>query len=76
MKKLENNTGNLENIWSTINDVLGRNRSGKKSMQLVIDAEIITDDRIITESFNEYYSNIGGRLANKFPRNNEEDYFQ
>ena len=73
--KLENNTGNRKNMWSTINDVLGRNRSGKKSMQFVIDGEIFTDERIIGKSFNEYFSNIGERLANKIPRNNEEDYF-
>ena len=34
-------------MWSTINDVLGRNHSSKKSKQFVIDGEIITDDRII-----------------------------
>ena len=63
-------------MWSTINDVLGRNRSGKKSMLFVIDGVIITDDRIIAESFNGYFSNIGGKLANKIPRSNEEHYFQ
>ena len=61
---------------STINYVLGRNRSGRKSNQFLIDEEIVTDDRLIVESFNEYFSNIGGRLANYIPSINEEDYFQ
>ena len=41
-------------------------------MQFVIDGK----NRLIAESFEEYFSNMGERLANKIPRNNEEDYFQ
>ena len=48
----------------------------KKSIQFVIDGETITDNGLIAVSFSEYFSNIGGRLANKVPRNNKEDYFQ
>ena len=38
----------------------------------------LTHDRdpIMAESVNEYFSNIGGRLANEIPRNNEKDYLQ
>ena len=35
--------------------VLGRNRSGKQSMSFVIYREVITDDRIIAESFHRMF---------------------
>ena len=61
-------------MWSAINYVLGRNRSGRKSNQFLIDEEIVTDDRLIVESFNEYFSNIGGRLANYIPSINKYQF--
>ena len=52
--------------WKLINELLGKNNKANNIAQLKTDDTIITDDRMIAESFNDYFVNIGAKLANEF----------
>ena len=49
----------LKKSWSLINILLGRKRKLNNVKQLIIDDTIISDDKLIAESFNEYFINVG-----------------
>ena len=55
--------------WKLINELLGKNNKANNIAQLKIDNTIITDGRMIAESFNDYFVNIGAKLANEIENN-------
>ena len=55
--------------WKLINELLGKNNRANNVAQLKTDDIIITNDRKIAESFNDYFVNIGAKLANEIENN-------
>ena len=49
----------VKKSWSLISTLLGRKRKLSNVKQLIIDDTIISDDKLIVESFNQYFINIG-----------------
>ena len=49
----------VKKIWSLMNTLLGRKQKLSSIKQLIIDDTIISDDKFIAESFNEYFINVG-----------------
>ena len=49
----------VKKSWSLINTLLGRKQKLSNVKQLTIDDTIISDDKLIAESFNEYFINVG-----------------
>ena len=68
--KIENcsHSKDVKKSWSLINTLLGRKQKMSNVKQLIIDDTIISDDKLIAESFNEYFSNVGITL--ELNRNN------
>ena len=52
--------------WKLINDLLGKNRKSNNISQLKIDdVTTISDDKLLAETFNEFFVNIGTTLASE-----------
>ena len=59
---LKENAGNTKGTWKILNDLLGkRQKSGPTSF--IFKGESISDSNLIAKGFNDYFSNIGSKLA-------------
>ena len=52
-----------KNGWAWINTLLGRKRKNANINELIINDKVISDDKIMAETFNEYFINIGMKMA-------------
>jgi hypothetical protein len=64
VNKFANNKNNGKKIWSTINDLLGRNKCSKINMIELEDNEI-SDQKEIAKNFNEYFTSIAKKTQDK-----------
>ena len=56
------------NTWKLINNIIGRKQGGDSiSAVFKIDNVEVTDSKIITQKFCEYFSNIGRKYASEIP---------
>ena len=72
------NLSNSKKIWKGINGILHRYKCISKTILLNINGKIITDQKIISNSFNQYFVNVADNLANKMPNKNTkfQDYLK
>ena len=55
-------------VWTGISSILSVTcKSSIQSISLNIDNEIITNDEIISNHFNKFFSSVAGNLAKKIP---------
>ena len=54
---------NVKKSWSLINAISGRKRKSPSIKELLINDTIVSDDKVIAESFNDFFTNIGINLA-------------
>ena len=72
---LKGHQNNSKNLWKTFGRILNKNKHKHNSISsLNIDGNSVTDPQLITESFNNFFSQIGENLASKFSRDNNTDY--
>ena len=55
----------IKKTWSFINNSLNRNKKKNNSTEFNVNDQTITDENHITEEFNNYFINIGNKLAEK-----------
>lgn len=65
---LLNNTTHSK-IWKNINTILGKTKSTQK-LTLSVNGDSTSDSKIICETFNEYFSSVGPKLAEKITPTN------
>ncbi|CAB4022158.1 Hypothetical predicted protein, partial [Paramuricea clavata] len=58
--------------WKLINNLLGKNNKSNNISQLKVEDVIISDDIKIAESFNDFFVNIGAKLANEIEINSTD----
>ena len=75
-KKFRNNKQNPKKAWRTINDVLGRNRKNSTINEIKLPGKTVTSTEELVEVFNDYFSNIGPRLAESVPNDNDVSFRQ
>ena len=75
-KKFSNNKQNPKKAWRTINDVLGRNRKHSTINEIKLPGKTVTSTDELVEVFNDYFSNIGPRLAESVPNDNDVSFRQ
>ena len=64
--KFEKYKYDMKKTWQTINEALCKNRKEKKVIsKLLINEETITDSKRICTEFNNFFANIGQKLADK-----------
>ena len=73
--EIENCTisGNIKKTWSLINSLTGKNKKTIINEILIDSYNTISDPKIIAEFFNEYFVNIGPRLASEASREFSDD---
>ena len=67
----------MKKTWTTINDTLGRGRNQSKLPTYIVDNEkkMINPEKI-TNTFNNYFANIGTNLASTICNDQTETYTQ
>ena len=55
----------IKKTWSFINNSLNRNKKKNNSTEFNVNDQTITDENHIAEEFNNYFINIGNKLAEK-----------
>jgi hypothetical protein len=64
--KFQKSKNNMKLTWSTINNVLGRSKCNRTQTQFKIEnGDTVTDPHQISNDFNEYFVNIGPKLADE-----------
>lgn len=61
---------NSKKIWDTLKQALNLPRKNDKIGPILIDDQLVADDKIIANYFNDYFSNIGINIAREIPRTN------
>ena len=68
-KQLEAHKGNMRKTWCILKTIINKNRSRKIQSQFKINNTLITSDKtIISEKFNDFFTNVGPDLAAKIPK--------
>jgi hypothetical protein len=65
--KFQQFQGNLTQTWKLIEIVLNKNKQIDNVKEFVKDGSIITDPYAIVEHFNDFFTNIGEKLAKTIP---------
>ena len=75
--KLHENTSNCRGMWKVVNNILNCNASNENSNNFTIDGCDTSDSSLIAAKLNEYFANIGGRLADAFdPCTSSDNYLR
>ena len=81
IRKAENNyfhnkfkdcSGDSNQTWRSINDILGRERRNFKPIKLEVENNLITDPLEVAEKFNTFFSQVGYNLSRKFTQTNDD----
>ena len=67
MESFEKTSKNPKAMWNTINKLLNKKSKTTNVTELTINNESVIDKQEIANNFNEYFSNIGAKLADKIP---------
>ena len=76
--KFQNPKTNPKHAWQTINDILGRNNNQSIIHEIKYSGKSVTSNEELKEIFNEYFTNIGPKLAQTIEHDsacNFEDFF-
>ena len=64
-EKFSNYKSDMRQTWKSINHVLGKNEKAKITVsKLNINNSLVSDELLIADSFNEYFSTIGSNISN------------
>ena len=67
--KLENSKNNTNSLWKIINDLIGNKKTAPSTNTLMSEGKEITAPNLIADEFNNYFTNIGPKLANNINSN-------
>ena len=59
--------GNLTKTWKLLGNILNKNKPSSIITEFLKDGSLITDPQEIAEHFNDFFVNIGEKLANSIP---------
>lgn len=69
-KKIESNKNVSKNLWETVKEICSQGNKSTNITTINSDrGEIINDMKLITNTFNNEYISMGGKLANKIKKN-------
>ena len=71
--KLEENKYNLRETWKIINNLLGR-KTQQQTNPMSINGTLVTDDIIVANYFNDYFSSVPDNLVKKIPISSSHFY--
>ncbi len=59
----------IKQSWNLINHLIGKNVKSNTISQLKTDSSVISDDKLKSEAFNDFFVNIGAKLAAEIEEN-------
>ena len=66
---IEANKSNMKKTWSILKEIINKSKSSKLQSQFRLSDNTLTSDQsVISEKFNDFFSNIQTNLAEKNPR--------
>ena len=76
--KINDLKGNVKKTWSVIKEVINKNKNTKINNKFLVNGEITEDRTIITNKFNDFFTNIGPNLAKEIADTDKSatDYIQ
>ena len=69
-KEIENNSGNVREIWKTINDLMSRKIKSNTINELKVNNLSFTEPSEIADELNKHFTEVGSTLASTLPQNN------
>ena len=74
-KIISSHKNNITQLWKTFGKILNKDKVKNKNISsLIINDNKVTEPQIIADSFNNFFCEIGERLANNFSNQNNNDY--
>ena len=74
-KIISSHKNSTTQLWKTFGKILNKNKVKHSNISsLLINDNKVTDPQAITDYFNNFFCNIGERLANNFSNQNNHDY--
>ena len=64
-RKIESNKKNSKNLWDTVKEICSSNKSQDNIRTICDEGQIIDDMKSITNRFNNHYTTVGKKLADK-----------
>ena len=72
-KIISDHSNSSKNLWNTFGKILNSKKIKHNKIESILtDGVNYTEPQSITESFNKFFSEIGGNLAKNFPNNNTQ----
>ena len=72
--KFLNHKNNPKHAWKTINDILGRSHNQNTIHEIKLSVKTITSTQELKEVFNEYFTNIGPKLAQTIEHDSDSNF--
>ena len=69
-QKLKENSENCQSLWKVFGSILNNKKKSKPINKIKVNNIEVTDQNVITEEFNKYFSTIGAKLAENFNSEN------
>ena len=69
-RKLKENSENCQSLWKVFGSILNNKKKSKPINKIKVNNIEVTDQNVITEEFNKYFSTIGAKLAENFNSEN------
>lgn len=69
-KLFSDNRTDLKKTWQIIRRLIGQNTSRRSVKSIIVDGVGVTDEKLIADSFNNFFSNIAVNLDNNLPNSN------
>ena len=67
---------NIKMTWKTISKIICKSNSKRKELEkIIVDSNVATNKREICERFNEFFTNIGPKLAEKIETGNKKRFY-
>ena len=67
--------GDMEMTWKTISEIICKSNNKRKELdKIIVDAKTITDKGDMCKRFNEFFTNIGPKLAEKIDIENKKSF--
>ena len=63
------NKSNMKKTWDIIKTVIGKKKRSIKYSEFIVDGKLTDNSNVIANKFNEYFAQIGPKLAKNIPKN-------
>ena len=72
------NANNIKKTWKQLNNILNKHKKNQQISQLSINGTLISDQKIIANKFNSYFTNVAYELNKNIPKSNNiyQDYLK